>query len=73
MSWSDKLLEIRVKQVDTGGDKDNDNSISYYRLEGHGGISDHIMHVSLFPHVLHVNMYKCVEYVDIYSYKVQTQ
>ena len=69
MGWSDKLLEIRVKQVDTGGD----NNISYYRLEAHGETFDHIMHVSLLPYVLHVSMYNYVEYVDIYSYKVQTQ
>ena len=73
MGWSDKLLEIRVKQVDTGGDQDDDNSISYYRLKRCGETFDHIMHVSLLPYVLHVSMYNYVEYVDIYSYKVQTQ
>ena len=62
------MLEIRVKQVDTGGD-----NISYYRLKRCGETFDHIMHVSLLPYVLHVSMYNYVEYVDIYSYKVQTQ
>ena len=70
---TENVINICVKQVDTGGDKDGDNNISYYRLKGRGEISSHIMHVSLSPHIIHVCMYNYVEYVDVYPYKVQTQ